>query len=72
MSTIKLESEKCIGCGSCAAVCPKYFLLKEDGKSSVVGAVRDAAGNDELETDKLECAEAAAEACPVQCIQISK
>lgn len=72
MSKIKLEREKCIGCGSCQAVCPKYFELKEDGKSTVIGAQKDANGNDELETEKIECAEAAAEACPVQCIHIEK
>lgn len=72
MAKIKLEREKCIGCGSCQAVCPKYFELKEDGKSSVIGAQKDANGNDELETEKIECAEAAAEACPVQCIHVEK
>ncbi len=69
---IKLEREKCIGCGSCSAICPKYFELKEDGKSSIIGAQKDANGNDELETAKIECAEAAAEACPVQCIHVEK
>jgi len=72
MAKIKLEREKCIGCGSCSALCPKYFELKEDGKSSIVGAQRDAAGSDKLEITKIECAEAAAEACPVQCIHIEK
>ena len=72
MAKIKLEREKCIGCGSCQAICPKFFELKEDGKSSVVGAQRDSAGNDELETEKIECAKSAAEACPTQCISIDK
>ena len=72
MPKIILEREKCIGCGSCSAVCPKYFELKEDGKSSVIGAQRDQADNDELETEKIECAEAASEACPVQCIHVEK
>jgi ferredoxin len=70
MSKIILEREKCIGCGSCAAICPKYFELKEDGKSSVIGGQRDEKGNDVLETEKIECAAAAAEACPVECIHI--
>lgn len=59
---IKLDREKCIGCGTCQAVCPKFFEMKEDGKSFVLIA----------ETDKLECAESAAEACPAQCIYIEK
>jgi len=68
---IKLERDKCIGCGSCQAVCPKYFALKEDGKSSVIGAQSEGE-TDVLETEKVECAEQAAQACPVQCIHIEK
>ena len=70
---IKLEREKCIGCGSCQAVCPKYFELAEDGKSHIKGSVKDEkTNNEELEVAKIECAESAAEACPVQCIEIIK
>jgi len=72
MARIKVEREKCIGCGSCAAVCSKYFELAEDGKSHIKNSARTSQGNDELETDKIECAETAAEACPVQCIAIEK
>lgn len=71
MAKIKLEREKCIGCGSCQALCPKYFELKEDGKSSVVGAQREGE-IDILETEKIECADQAAQACPAQCIFIEK
>jgi ferredoxin len=72
MAKIKIEREKCIGCGSCAALCPKYFEMADDGKSSLIGGNRDASGNDNLETEKIECAEAAADACPVQCIHVEK
>jgi len=67
---IKLEREKCIGCGSCAALCPKYFEMADDGKSHIKNATKQDV--EELETAKLECAESAAEACPVQCIHINK
>jgi len=70
MSKITLEREKCIGCGSCAALCPKYFELQEDGKSHIKDAVKQEI--EELETEKIECAESAAEACPAQCIHITK
>jgi ferredoxin len=53
-------------------VCPKYFEMAEDGKSHVKNSTTTADGNDELETDKLECAETAAESCPVQCIKVIK
>ena len=70
MPKIKLEREKCIGCGSCSALCPKYFELREDGKSHIIGAAQ--ADIEELEAEKIECAQAAAEACPAQCIYIEK
>ena len=72
MAEIKLEREKCIGCGSCQALCPKYFELQEDGKSHIQGAAKhDPEGTpEELEVEKIECAQAAAEACPAQCIHI--
>lgn len=70
MAKIKLEREKCIGCGSCSAICPKYFEMAEDGRSHVKGST--GADIEELEIQKVECAESAAEACPVQCIHIEK
>jgi ferredoxin len=70
MSKIKIEREKCIGCGSCAALCSKYFEIADDGKSHLKGGT--GAEIDELEVEKIECAESAAEACPVQCIHVEK
>lgn len=77
MAKIKLEREKCIGCGSCQALCPKYFEMAEDGKSHIKGCLPtgqagDKAGFEELEVVKIECAVSASEACPVQCIHIEK
>ena len=73
MSKIILEREKCIGCGSCNVVCPKYFELADDGKAHIKDSVKDEKTNkEELEVVKIECAESAAEACPVECIQIIK
>jgi len=70
MAKIKLEREKCIGCGSCQALCPKYFELTDDGKSHIKGAEKKEV--EELEVGKIECAESAAEACPAQCIYVEK
>ena len=67
---IKLDREKCIGCGSCQALCPKFFELQEDGKSHIKDAQKQQV--EEQEVIKLECAESAAEACPTQCIYIEK
>lgn len=68
MAKIKLEREKCISCGSCAAVCPKYFELIDDGKSHIKNANKQ--DIEELEVEKTECANSAAEACPAQCIHV--
>ena len=70
MAKIKLEREKCIGCGSCAALCAKFFEISDDGKSHIVGTTKQE--NEELEAEKVECAEAAADVCPALCIHIEK
>ncbi|MBU4205097.1 ferredoxin [Patescibacteria group bacterium] len=71
MSKIILEREKCIGCGSCQTLCPKYFEISEDGKALIKNSTRDPkTGNDELEINKTECGQEAADSCPVQCIHI--
>ncbi|MDD5589614.1 MAG: ferredoxin [Candidatus Portnoybacteria bacterium] len=66
---IILEREKCIGCGSCAAVCPKCFKMVEDGKSSLLNSQKDGQGNEVGECGE-DCAKEAAEVCPVQVIKI--
>ena len=68
---IIFEKEKCIGCGSCAALCEKYWEIKDDGKSELKGS-KDNAGKYELEISEVECNQDAADACPVQCIIIEK
>ncbi len=67
------EREKCIGCGSCMALCPKYWEMAEDGKSKILGSkVNQKSGNYELEIDNAECNQDAVDSCPVECIKIIK
>lgn len=67
------EREKCIGCGNCAAVCPKFWEMAEDGKSQLLNAmINSQTGNQELEVDKVECNQSAADSCPVSIIHIEK
>lgn len=66
------EHAKCIGCGSCAALCPKYWEMSDDGKSVPIGSKKDSKGNYGLEIKRIECNQDAADACPVQCIKIIK
>ena len=70
MAKIILKRNECIGCGSCWAICPDYFESAEDGKSHIKNSNK--ADIEELEIEKIKCAESAAEACPVQCIIIEK
>ncbi len=55
---VKVDKEKCIGCGACVSVCGEVFEMK-DGKANVK----------EKETDK-KCVKEAEESCPVQAIKI--
>jgi ferredoxin len=61
------EREKCIGCGSCAALCPKYWEMAQDQKSKLLKAK-----NYELEIKEVGCNQEAADSCPVQCIRVEK
>jgi len=70
MSKIIIEREKCIGCGSCVALCPKSFEIADDGKAFIKDGKKDSKNNVELETEKIGCAQEAADSCPVQCIHI--
>jgi len=73
MAKIIHEREKCIGCGSCSALCPKFWQVAEDGKAKLIGSTTDPkTGNDVLEIEKTECNQEAADACPVQIIHIVK
>ena len=72
MPKITHEREKCIGCGSCAAMCPKYWEMAEDGKSKLLSSIQNAEGNYEIEVADIECNQQAADACPIQIIHIVK
>jgi ferredoxin len=58
---IEINKEKCIGCGTCAAICPDAFKLAGDGKAEVV--VGDYSGKEALINQ-------AKDACPVQAITV--
>ena len=53
---IKINKEKCIGCGLCAAICEQVFEMNKDGKA-------------EIKTQKdLPCVKESIESCPVEAI----
>jgi len=58
---IKINKDKCIGCGNCEALCPKIFKLK-DGKAIVVKS----------SVEKVDCEKEAKNSCPVDAISVVK
>lgn len=57
----KVNKETCIGCGTCAAICPDVFKISADGKSEVIPGDY---------TSKENLINQAKDACPVQAISI--
>jgi len=55
---VKVDKELCIGCGTCAALCPDAFEMAGDGKAEV------------KKEEDSGCAKNAAESCPVQAISV--
>ncbi|MEM2918445.1 MAG: ferredoxin [Candidatus Altiarchaeota archaeon] len=52
---VKVDREKCIGCGTCAAICPEGFELDDEGKAKV-------------KNPKAKCVDEAISSCPVEAI----
>ncbi len=61
----------CIGCGACAAACPKFWKMSDaDGKSDLIGGK---AVGDKFELEVVAdvgCNKAAADGCPVNVIHL--
>ncbi len=68
MAKITLDRENCIGCGACTGVCPDYFEMGTDGKSSLKGAGE--GSTQSIEVDDAGCATEAGDACPVNVIKV--
>ena len=56
--SISVNKDTCIGCGTCASLCPDSFKMGDDGKSEVISQ------------EEGECVKNAVESCPVQAITI--
>lgn len=73
------DRDICIGCSACASVCPKHWIMEDDGKASIVNHTKTGNGEEEILgttekplTEDFEDNMDAAESCPVNCIHIKK
>jgi ferredoxin len=58
--SIKIDKEKCLGCGSCTAVCPDVFEMDNENKAHIKEGKEDADD---------QCVQEAIDICPVQAIE---
>jgi len=70
MAKIIQQRDKCIGCGTCVAVCPAFWQMGDDGKASLKDAKDVGSGKFELECEDPGCCKEAISSCPVQIISI--
>jgi ferredoxin len=54
---VKVDQNKCIGCGLCTSICPEVFELGKNGKSTVKNT-----------KSKAKCIKEAIASCPVGAI----
>ena len=57
--SISVNKDLCIGCGTCASLCPNGFKMTDDNKAEATSQ------------EDTECAGKASESCPVQAIVVS-
>jgi ferredoxin len=77
MTKIIQKYEECIGCGTCAALCPKFWEMNDETfKVILVGGTVNEEKKEavlevpEMSEEDLKCNKESAEACPVQIIEI--
>lgn len=61
---IKVNRDSCIGCGACAAICDEVFEIDDEGLS--------VAKTEEVEEDKKQEVQDAADSCPTGAIEVEE
>ena len=63
---------KCIGCGSCAILCPQFWEMRDDMKAHIINGQYDEQKDAyELVIEDIACCSLAADTCPVNIIKIT-
>ena len=65
---VSIDQTKCVACGSCVAVCPEVFEMKEDGTVDVKAELKGKEISKELESKVKE----AHDMCPSTAIVIEE
>lgn len=66
---VSIDKNKCIMCGSCVAICPEVFEMKDDGSVDVKEQHKGKDISEEALISKIKEAEAA---CPATAIVIEE
>lgn len=70
MAKIIHQKTKCIGCGNCTVICPRYFEMGKDGKAHLKNSeLKD--GDEILEIEQVsQELKQAVNSCPVQALKL--
>lgn len=66
---VQINKEKCVMCGSCVAICPEVFEMKDDGSVDVKAQYQNV---DIADTALIEKVKQAQAACPTMAIEIEE
>lgn len=64
MAKIKVDKDKCIGCGLCVSIAEEVFEMGEDGKAGVVEGYKENKGDEKKIREAID-------SCPVSAITLS-
>ena len=73
MAIVIIDRDSCISCGLCWSTCPEVFEQNlDDGLSQILTSLQENGnlGEAAIEDDVRECAQQAADACPVSAITV--
>ena len=69
---VKVDKEKCIGCGTCQSICPEIFEIDDNGKAklklSITSSKRGQSKAKIISRTKSSCIKEAIENCPMDAI----